>query len=258
MKKLALPLSLLALGALGLVACGGGDDERGHRGGHRSHSSPASGHGRGRSPNQQPAQSEERIEQKANDWAALFAEGAGRPRMALHGAAGGRADGLRTRRPPTDRELHAAVGGVSAVVCRRDSRAGCAIEGHDATAEFSNGKSVGSRGPAPWYPHGKDGSKRSHEVTGPKPSHRLSEARHRAAGNEWHGVREAGPRHLSCTWASRRASGRRRTRGPRGADKELQATVGGVRETFADATIEWVVSSRATATPRRSSRTASR
>ena len=29
MKKLALPLSLLALGALGLVACGGGDDDEG-------------------------------------------------------------------------------------------------------------------------------------------------------------------------------------------------------------------------------------
>ena len=31
-KKLALPLSLLALGALGLVACGGDDDGRHHGG----------------------------------------------------------------------------------------------------------------------------------------------------------------------------------------------------------------------------------
>ena len=44
--------------------------------------------------------------------------------LPLHGPAGGRADGLRTRGQPPDKELHAGVGGVSEVLCRCDGRAG--------------------------------------------------------------------------------------------------------------------------------------
>jgi hypothetical protein len=55
MKKLALLLSLLALGALGLVACGGDDDE-------------------GTTPEAKPFRTQvQELERAANDWASRFA-----------------------------------------------------------------------------------------------------------------------------------------------------------------------------------------
>ncbi len=143
MNKLALPLSLLALGAFGLVACGGGDDEQVTA---EATAAPAS-----EADNNNRLSTEERIEQKANDWAALFAAGGWPPSAWRYmGQPAGERMGCERvgHRPienctPPSAEFRQSF--ADATVER------VVIEGHDATAEFSNGESVGFEGPAPWY-----------------------------------------------------------------------------------------------------------
>ncbi len=170
MKKLALLLSLLALGALGLVACGGGDDEeataasatettdenrlatrtpteigvtvptsaRGERQKAAALQSTAAG---------RPVSTvysiggneEERIEQMGNDWAALFAADRntcrhmGQPACERMGCERVGYDPIKNCTPPSS-EFRKSF--ANATVER------VVVEGHHAVAEFSNGESV--------------------------------------------------------------------------------------------------------------------
>jgi hypothetical protein len=70
MKKLALPLSLLALGALGLNACGGGDDDEGTPAATAAPDTTAEA----RFPREAKLSREQaELKRAANDWASVFA-----------------------------------------------------------------------------------------------------------------------------------------------------------------------------------------
>ena len=115
LSPLALGLSLLALGALGLVACGGSDDDE-TTAASATETTAASDDRRANNG----LSNEERIERYANKWAAAFA--AGRSTCGYMGQpACERATCKRHLDGPM--RLHAAVVRVSGVVCRCDGRA---------------------------------------------------------------------------------------------------------------------------------------
>ena len=119
MKKPALLLSLLALGALGLTACGGGDDE----------TTPDATEAR-LSP-------EQKIEQTGNNFAVAFAAGsrfAGMTQPFLERITCKRTGGqIENCRPPSSRFRKSFAGATVEDI---------AIKGNRATAKFSNGEVV--------------------------------------------------------------------------------------------------------------------
>lgn len=141
MRKLALLLSLLAFGALGLVACN--DDQTTVA----SETQPADdGNGHAESPAESGGDTQlgnrETIERNGNDWATLFAAEGFKPglwrymgqpageRMGCERAATGK---IKNCTPPSDEYRQSfANATVERVV----------IHGHRATVEFSNGESV--------------------------------------------------------------------------------------------------------------------
>ncbi len=125
MRKLALLLSLLVLGALGLIACGGGDDDE-----TTAASDPGANH---------RLSNEETIEQQGNEWAAAFAKAGPVTCRYMGQPACERANCERVHAPikncrPPSAEFRESF--ADATIER------VVIEGHYATAEFSNGESV--------------------------------------------------------------------------------------------------------------------
>ena len=158
MKKLTLLLSLLALGALGLVACDGGGEEttalsaseaRAGSGGEATAVESSSG------TTSQPASMEENVGRKAGDWAAAF--GPGRPAWRFTGQpVGSRIACERVpNRPienctppsPAFRESFADATVERVVIDDREAESAPIV----ATVEFSNGASVEFQGPHGWY-----------------------------------------------------------------------------------------------------------
>ncbi len=145
MRKFALQLlSLLALGALGFTACGGGDDQT--TAASETETTVGSG-GEAVTAEADPEDNnrlsnEERIEQAGNEWAAAFAKGGFKPRLWRYmGQPAGERMGcarvghqpIKNCTPPSSEYRESfADATVERVV----------IEGHHATAEFSNGESV--------------------------------------------------------------------------------------------------------------------
>jgi hypothetical protein len=142
MKKLALLLSLLALGALGFVACGGGDDDE----------ATVGAGGEAVTVEDDPASNyrlsdEARLEQTANEWAAAFAKAdddcryyAG-PQPACERATCQRAGGrpIKNCTPPSP-EFRKSFANATV------ERVVIDAAGY-GTAEFSNGEFVEFEGP---------------------------------------------------------------------------------------------------------------
>lgn len=122
MRNPAMLLSLLVLGALGLVACGGGDDE--------TTAAAESG----------TLSNEKRIKLQGNKWAAAFAKtgpvschSLGQPACELANCEHVPNEPIENCTPPS-REFRESFADATVE--------GVVIEGYHATAEFSNGESV--------------------------------------------------------------------------------------------------------------------
>ena len=242
MKKPALLLSLLALGALGVVACGGGDDDRATA----SESEITVGSGgevttaEAGLAAKNPLSLKERIGTKANAWAALFAEGGwppsvwrymGQPAGERMGCerVGNRAIANCTPPSAAFRQSFADAT-VDRVVLTRD---------HHATAEFSNGESVEFQGPAPWYITERwvKTITRGH---GTGATDRLSEERIEQKGNKWAAAFAAG--RGACRYMGQPACEREDCeRVSSGPIKNCTPPSAEFRASFADATVERVV-----------------
>ena len=144
MRKLALLLSLPALGALGLVACGGGDDDQTTAA--SDIETPVGSGGEAVTVEDDPGtenrlSNEERIEQKGNLWAAAFAADGntcrfmGQPACEREGCERVATGPIKNCTPPSaEFRKSFADATVERVVFSEDN--------HHATAEFSNGESV--------------------------------------------------------------------------------------------------------------------
>jgi hypothetical protein len=142
MRKLALLLSLMALGALVLVACGGGGDGEATAAPETDTTVGSGGEAATADPeNDDRLPLKERIATKANEWAALFAAGRDSWRF-MRQPAGERIDCERVGNnpikncTPVSAEFRRTFDGatVERVVVSEDHR--------HARAEFSNGESV--------------------------------------------------------------------------------------------------------------------
>jgi hypothetical protein len=187
MKKLALLLSFLALGSLGLVACGGGGDDEATAAFENETTVGSGGEAAtvdGDPGAKDPLSLRERIRTKANAWAALFAEGGWPPSVWRY-----------MRQPAGERMGCERVGNNPIKNCTpvsaefRESFADATVErvvidGQYATAEFSNGESVEFEGPAPWYITER-WVKTITRGRGTGANHRLTEERIEQKGNKW-------------------------------------------------------------------------
>jgi hypothetical protein len=123
MRKLALLPSLLALGALGLVACGGGDD-----GGTTAVAESGT------------TSNEERIKQQGNRWAVAFAKDGPVPCLYMGQPACELANCEHVPNEPIENCMPPSAEFRDSFTDATVERV--VIEGYHATAEFSNGESV--------------------------------------------------------------------------------------------------------------------
>jgi hypothetical protein len=245
MKTLALLLSFLALGSLGLVACGGGADDEATAA-FENETTVGSG-GEAATVDADPRAKDplslrERIGTKANAWAALFAEGGWPPSVWRY-----------MRQPAGERMGCERVGNNPIKNCTpvsaefRESFADATVErvvidGQYATAEFSNGESVEFEGPAPWYITERS-VKRITRTHGTGATHRLSKERIEQKGNKW-----------AAAVGTGRAAGRYMGQSARGREVCKRLSSGPIknctplspefRKSFAGATVERVVVSK--------------
>jgi hypothetical protein len=183
MKKLALLLSLLALGALGLTGCGGGGDGEATAAPETETTVGSGGEAATvEAENDDRLPLKERIGTKANEWAALFAAGRDSWRF-MRQPAGERMSCERVPNRPIENCTPPSAEFRQSFADATVKRVALKPH-HHARAEFSNGESVEFEGPAPWYIAERSVKKitRSH---GTGATHRLSEERIEQAGNDF-------------------------------------------------------------------------